>query len=113
MNQFVLKLMVAVFLGSTLLFTSTIGVGAEVKVHRKSRQHDVELYVTSWCPYCKKAQNFLNSKGVDFKLYDIEKDAGAAKRKNQLDPGRGVPFAVINGVKVSGWSKRAYEEALK
>ena len=50
---------------------------------------------------------------MSFKVYDIEKDGAAAKRKKELDPGRGVPFAVINGIKVSGWSQRAYEAALE
>jgi len=55
----------------------------------------------------------LASKGIAFKVYDIEKDAAAAKRKKQLDPGRGVPFAIINGTKLSGWSQRMYELALE
>jgi glutaredoxin len=55
----------------------------------------------------------LASKGVDFKLYDIEKDPEAARRKQQLDPGRAVPFAIINGIKVRGWSRQIYETALE
>jgi glutaredoxin len=54
----------------------------------------------------------LASQGVNFKVYDIEKDPVAAKRKQRLDSGRGVPFAIINGIKISGWSKRMYESAL-
>lgn len=50
---------------------------------------------------------------MSYKVYDIEKDAAAAKRKKELDTGRGVPFAIINGIKISGWSKRAYETALE
>jgi glutaredoxin len=72
-----------------------------------------ELYVTSWWPYCTQAKSFLASQGVEVNVYDIEKDAAAAKRKKELDSGRGVPFAVINGVKISGWSQRAYEDALE
>jgi len=55
----------------------------------------------------------LASKGVEFKVYDIEKDPAALKRKMELDPGRGVPFAMINGEKISGWSKNLYEQALE
>jgi len=55
----------------------------------------------------------LATQDVEVNVYDIEKDAAAAKRKEELDVGRGVPFAVINGVKISGWSKQAYEQALK
>jgi glutaredoxin len=73
----------------------------------------VELYVTSWCPYCKEARNFFKSRGIPFSEYDIEKDKDAARRKQQLDKRGGVPFALINGIPVHGFSKAAYERALR
>lgn len=77
---------------------------------RKSAQ--VELYTTSWCFYCKKAREFFRSKGIPFTEYDIEKDKKAARRKRKLDKSGGVPFAVINGKGIHGFSKAAYERAL-
>ncbi len=80
----------------------------------KSKTPSVELYVTNWCPYCKVARNFFLSKGIPFKEYDIDKDKDAALRKYKLDKGgAGVPFVVINGRGIRGYSKEAYEEALK
>ncbi len=73
----------------------------------------VELYVTSWCPYCKEARNFFKSRGIPFTEYDIEKDKNAARRKQQFDKRGGVPFALINGTPVHGFSKVAYERALR
>jgi glutaredoxin len=73
----------------------------------------VELYVTSWCPYCKQAENFFRSQGIPYTAYDIEKDSSAARRKEQLDSSRGVPFAIINGQMIRGYSAEAYREALK
>lgn len=73
----------------------------------------VELYVTSWCPYCKKAENFFRSQGIPFTAYDIEKDSSAARRKEQLDSSKGVPLAIINGQMIRGYSESAYREALK
>lgn len=73
----------------------------------------VELYTTSWCPYCQKARDFFRSRGIPFTEYDIEKDKAAAARKNRLDKKRGVPFVVINGRGIHGWSAAAYEQALK
>lgn len=72
----------------------------------------VELFVTSWCPYCKDAIRFFRSRGIPYKVYDIEKDVDAARRKMKLDPSPGVPFALINGYKVHGYSKEAYLQAL-
>ena len=78
-----------------------------------AQQNQVELYVTSWCPYCKKAKQFFNARGIPYKAYDIEKDAQAATRKQQLDSKSGVPFAVVNGVRIHGYKPKRYSKALK
>lgn len=75
--------------------------------------HEVILYTTSWCPYCKKAKAFFESRGIPYTEYDIEKDKDAAERKKQLSGGGGVPFAIVNGEHISGYSPSAYEEALR
>jgi glutaredoxin len=72
----------------------------------------VELYVTSWCGYCKKAKAFLRARGVAFTEYDVEKDLEAARRMRRLTPSRSVPFAVINGRQIQGFSEAAYASAL-
>jgi glutaredoxin len=74
---------------------------------------EVILYGTSWCPYCQKARDFFRSRGIDFTDYDIEKDKEAAIRKKELDPKGGVPFAIINGRSIHGFSESAYERALQ
>ena len=73
----------------------------------------VELFVTSWCPYCKQARNFFQSRGIPFKEYDIEKDKRAALRKRRLDKRGGVPFAIINGKRIHGFLEAGYERALQ
>ncbi|MFZ2406741.1 MAG: glutaredoxin family protein, partial [Methylobacter sp.] len=73
----------------------------------------VDLYVTSWCPYCKKAIAFLDKNKIAYKKYDIEEDLYAADRKKTLAPEyRGVPLAVINGVAIRGFSEARYQQAL-
>ena len=37
------------------------------------KEPKVELYTTSWCPWCKKARAFFRSRGIPFVEYDIEK----------------------------------------
>ena len=44
--------------------------------------------------------------------YDVEKDKEAAARKKELSGRSGVPFAVINGKKIYGYSEDAYARAL-
>jgi glutaredoxin len=84
--------------------------GATLVANRDDPQ--VELFVTSWCPYCKKAINFFRSHDIPYVVYDIEKNPVAARRKQQLDSSPGVPFALINGHKVHGYSEEAYSRAL-
>ena len=77
------------------------------------KKPEVILYGTSWCPYCVKARDFFRSRGIDFTDYDIEKNKEAALRKKQLDTKGGVPFAIINGRSIHGFSESAYEKALQ
>ena len=72
----------------------------------------VEIFVTDWCPYCTQAIKFLKDNRIPYVAYDIEKDSKAAKRRDSLSPRQGVPFAVINGKKIYGFSAEAYSQAL-
>ncbi len=72
----------------------------------------VEMYVTDWCGYCKKAQNYMKSKGIPYVAYDIEKDNAANKRHQELG-GRGVPLIIIGSNKMSGFSPETLEYYLK
>jgi glutaredoxin len=92
---------------------SSYGEAIRAEDSQQRRTHKVELYVTSWCTYCKKARRFFQSRGIPVTEYDIEKDSEAALRKKKLDSRRGVPFAVINGHRIHGYIPSAYEKALQ
>jgi glutaredoxin-like YruB-family protein len=68
----------------------------------------IEIYVTDWCGYCKKAQSYMKSKGIPFVAYDIEKDSAAMQRHKELG-GRGVPLIIIGSNKMSGFSPESFE----
>lgn len=72
----------------------------------------VEIYVTSWCSYCRRAKEYLHSRGIAYQEYDIEKDQAALQRKRELSPQGGVPVAVINGQVVTGFSSETYDRVL-
>ncbi len=78
-----------------------------------AKKPTVEIYETSWCGYCKKAKNFFRSRGIDFVAYDIEKDPQAARRMRSMTKTRAVPFVVINGQGIEGYSEQAYARALE
>ena len=72
----------------------------------------VEIYTTSWCKYCKEAIKFLKSNRIKYNKYDVGKDPKAAARMKALGGPGGVPFAIINGKKVIGFSKKRYKHEL-
>jgi glutaredoxin-like YruB-family protein len=68
----------------------------------------VELYITDWCGYCKKAQKYLKDRDIPFVAYDIEKDSAANQRHKALG-GNGVPLVVIGANKISGFNPEAMD----
>lgn len=90
------------------------GIREQVTLAAATRQPDIELFVTQWCTYCDMARAYLDSKGVDYVVHDLENDPEAARRKLVLDNGgMGVPFALIYGEPVRGFSEVAYDRALQ
>jgi glutaredoxin len=90
-----------------LLITSTSSQAATPQT-----SHDVEIFLTSWCPYCKKAVAFFQDRNISTRIFNIEKDPVAARRKSELDPRKGVPLVVIDNQVIYGFSPKAYNTAL-
>ncbi|PLX80589.1 MAG: hypothetical protein C0615_00700 [Desulfuromonas sp.] len=85
----------------------------ELTTKKKSRNlPTVELYVTSWCGYCKKAEAWFKNHNIPFVKYDVEKDKAAARRKASMTSSSGVPFVLIGDVGIPGYSEVAFEQAL-
>ena len=64
---------------------------------------NVEIYTKFACPYCVRAKQLLDSKGVPYTEYDIT--MGGAKRDEMLTrvPGaRTVPQILINDTPIGG-----------
>jgi glutaredoxin len=86
----------------------------EEKQKRSSSGRDsVELYTTTWCPGCKTAKKWLRRNKVRYTEYDVERDPEANRRYRKLGSGGKIPFAVINGVKIVGFSEARYIKALE
>lgn len=72
----------------------------------------IELYVTSWCPVCKAARAYLNSRGFAYQEFDIEADPSAHARYAGRGGTGSIPLAVINDSVVDGFSVPAYARLL-
>lgn len=66
----------------------------------------VDLYVTSWCGYCRKMEQFLSLKAIPYRKLDIETDSSAAEAHAKLGGG-GIPVARIGENIVRGYNPDA------
>jgi glutaredoxin len=74
----------------------------------------VIMYITSWCGYCRKAREYLQSLRVNLVEYDIEKDPSKGKEMLSKSGGsKGVPLIDVEGIIIHGYSQRAIKDAVE
>lgn len=76
-----------------------------------TQQSDIQLYVTSWCPYCAKAKSYLQAMNVEYEELNIE-TSSAAKMRYEKYPGMGVPLIVIGDHVIRGFDRERIRKAL-
>lgn len=63
----------------------------------------IEIYTWSTCPFCSRAKQLLDSKGVAFTEYDITGDEDArAKMKDRTGGPKSVPQIFIDDEHIGG-----------
>ena len=72
----------------------------------------VQVYTTSYCPYCFRAKALLQHKGVAFEEIDVTDDQALREKMVKLAGGRRtVPEIFINGKIIGGYDElRALED---
>jgi len=66
----------------------------------------VELYTTTYCPFCTRAKSLLKRKGVDFAEIDVTNDDELRAKMIEMSGGRRtVPEIFINGKIVGGFDE--------
>ncbi len=64
----------------------------------------VEIYTGSYCPYCTRAKELLNAKGVAYTEIDVSNDQDARIKLVERAMGRRtIPQIFINDVSVGGY----------
>ena len=71
----------------------------------------VDIYVTSWCGYCRKLENFLKSKRIPYQRHDIEKSSSARQAHLKMGGG-GVPVVKVGSEVIRGYSPDAILRSL-
>jgi len=62
----------------------------------------VEIYTTQTCPYCVRARNLLNKKGVDFIEYPVDLKPELRSEMEQRSGGTSVPQIFIDDHHIGG-----------
>jgi glutaredoxin 3 len=66
----------------------------------------VEIYTTSYCPFCIRAKALLKSKGIAFEEIDVGDNPALREKMTQLAGGRRtVPEIFINGQIIGGYDE--------
>lgn len=65
----------------------------------------VEMYMTDWCGYCKKAGEYVRSLGANLVEYNIDKDLDKKDEMRRKSGGaQSVPLLDIHGTIIRGYS---------
>jgi glutaredoxin 3 len=62
----------------------------------------IEMYATSWCPYCEQARMLLRSKGAAFEEISIETHPEQREAMIRRSGRRSVPQIFIGGQHIGG-----------
>lgn len=63
----------------------------------------VEIYTKSWCPYCHRAKDLLDAKGVDYEEIDVTDDDVREREMIGRSQRRTVPQIFVDGEHVGGF----------
>lgn len=79
-----------------------------------STTHDITIYSTTWCGYCKMAMKYLGDKDIAFKDKNIEEDSNAYNELMGKIDGNfmGVPVIDIDGKIILGFDRPKIDAAL-
>lgn len=72
----------------------------------------VVVYSSPTCPYCKKAKDYLNSKGIAFEDVNVAEDRSRLKEMMDISHQRGVPVIVVDNDMVIGFDESSINRVL-
>ena len=64
---------------------------------------EVIMYTTNICPYCVRAKQLLNSKGVTYTEINLNQNPDKRAEMMEITGRRSVPQIIINGEAVGGF----------
>ena len=62
----------------------------------------IEVYLTTWCPYCQRARALLDSKEASYTVIDVDADPSKREDMTSRGGGRTVPQIFIANNAIGG-----------
>jgi glutaredoxin len=75
-------------------------------------QGGVRLFSADWCGYCQQAKAYLAEKGIRYREYNIDTEAGGRAFAETGSQG-GVPLLQWQGRQITGFSRAGYDALFK
>jgi len=73
----------------------------------------VKVYSFEGCPYCDKTKRYLQARGVEYEVRDVELNPEYAEELEKISGGDMVPVTTIDGKNfVLGFDKKKLDELL-
>tara|TARA_R110002111_G_scaffold220951_1_gene283290 strand:- start:26 stop:424 length:399 start_codon:yes stop_codon:yes gene_type:complete len=94
------------FFGYYLFNTQTIPPeGEQALVQRVKQKVSVVIYSSNSCRYCLLAKDFMDKKGIQFDVRDVNIGKNAREMSERTNGSRGIPQIFINHKHIGGWSE--------
>lgn len=90
----------------------TVGATAPAAAAATPAVDGVTVYITEWCPYCQKTQEYLDEIEVPYTAVDIEASPEAYAEYQEQGGQGGIPLVVIGDRRIEGYSIEAFDQAL-
>ena len=72
----------------------------------------ITVYSTNTCPWCRKAKNYLKSKGAEFKEVNVGVDRQGAMEMARKSGQSGVPVIDIDGNIIIGFDQERIDRLI-
>ena len=86
---------------------------ATEQAYERAVEHEVVVYTTSWCGWCRKTLSYLTKQGVVFENRDIETDEAWREELIEKTGGTSIPVVEIDGEIIRGYDPQRMAELLR
>ena len=83
------------------------------QLEERALEHEVVVYTTSWCGWCRKTVAYLTKRGVPFENRDIEAERMWRRELKQKTGSTSVPVIEIDGQIIRGYDPDRMAELLR